>query len=624
MPDGSERNDTERKDGERHGDEGRGRQQAALYRNAVSFLGALVAAGAILLIIFALALDISLKRPSPYIGIFTYMVFPAFFTVGVAIFLYGMRRESIRRRRLGTDEALPYPRLDLNDPVVRKKFSYVVLGGGFFAMFLAFLTYNAFLYTESVQFCGTLCHTVMEPEYVAYTASPHARVTCVQCHVGHGASWYVRSKLSGARQVLAVTLNTYPRPIPTPIENLRPARETCEECHWPEKFFGTQLMQIPHFRYDEKNTAEQISLGIKTGGGGQILGQNVGIHWHMLIENKVSYVALDRQKHQIPWFRVVTGDGTVEEYLSLDYKGTVEELEALPRHEMDCMDCHNRPTHIFPPPDGAVDSALASGHISRTLPWIKKTAVDALVREYPTREEAHAGIRKEISDFYQSRYPALYEKRRGDIGRAIEAVIAVYDRSVFPTMNVNWKTYSSNIGHRNWPGCFRCHDGRHVSKTGKILTTECSVCHTMPQRGPLMPLGAVMPDPKIQTKWHPMELKGKHETTLCSNCHSAGYRAPSDCAECHRIDRAAPMMETMKCRDCHLKPAEARPVADCRKCHDPGGLHLEGEHPDVSCTECHKPHGWTVTGRETCLECHGDMKDHNPGEACADCHSFTR
>lgn len=600
-----------------------GKPRKGLYRNAISFFGAYVSIVSVFLILFSLLLQFSFRRHSPYIGIFAYLVFPAFFAFGAVLFLYGMRRESMRRRREGVDEALPYPLLDLNHPATRKRFGYAVLGSSFLAIFLAFLSYHAFLYTETVAFCGELCHTVMEPEHTAYQDSPHARVSCVECHVGSGASWYVKAKLSGARQVLAVTLDTYPRPLPTPIENLRPARETCEECHWPEKFFGTQLMQIPHFRYDEQNSAEQISLGIKTGGGGEVLGRNAGIHWHMLIGNKVSYVALDRRKHDIPWFRVVTGDGTVEEYLSLDYKGTAEALEALPRHEMDCMDCHNRPTHIFPPPDGAVDRVLASGRVSRTLPWIKKVAVDALVVEYRTREEAHEGIRKEISDFYQSRYPAVYGERRAEIGRAIDAVIAIYDRSVFPKMNVDWRTYPSNIGHRNWPGCFRCHDGRHVSKTGKVLTTECSVCHTMPQRGPLMPLGAVMPDRK--TRWHPMDLAGKHESTLCSNCHSAGYRAPSDCAECHKIDGTAPMMGTMKCGECHLKPAEARPVADCRGCHaSPAGLHRKGEHPDLACTECHKPHGWTATGREACLSCHDDMVDHNKDEgACAGCHPFS-
>jgi nitrate/TMAO reductase-like tetraheme cytochrome c subunit len=597
-------------------------KHTGLYRNWVSYFGALVSAGSILLIVFALALDVSVKRPSPYIGIFTYMVFPTFFAVGAVLFLYGMRRESIRRRREGTDEALAYPRVDLNDPGQRKWFSYIVLGGTFLAILMTFVTYNAFLYSESVSFCGTLCHSVMKPEYEAYKASPHARVSCVDCHVGHGASWYVKAKVSGARQVLAVLFKSYPTPIPTPIENLRPARETCEECHWPAKFFGTQLMQIPHFRYDERNTPEQISIGVKTGGGSEALGGTAGIHWHMIIQNKVQYVALDRQKQEIPWFEVRHADGRVDEYMSLDYKGTKEQLAALPRDDMDCMDCHNRPTHTFDPPEAAVDRAMSTGAIPRTLPWVKKVVVDALVREYPTREKANEEMRAEIAGFYEKRYPGVSGKRSGDVEKTVGAAVAIYNRSIFPEMKVNWKTYPSNIGHRNWPGCFRCHDGRHVSKAGKVLSMECAVCHTRPVRSPLMPLGTVVTGSRMP--WHPVELAGKHGRVLCNRCHAAGYRPPSDCAECHRIDTAAPMMSSMKCAECHTKGFEARPVAECKDCHDGiSGLHIKGEHKGLSCAECHKPHRWAVTGRETCLACHSDMKDHNKdGGACMKCHAF--
>jgi hypothetical protein len=487
---------------------------------------------------------------------------------------------------------------------------------------MAFVTYNAFLYTESVSFCGTLCHKVMEPEYASYISSPHARVRCVDCHVGHGASWYVKSKISGLRQVVAVFTNSYPSPIPTPIESLRPARETCEECHWPAKFFGTQLLQIAHFRYNEKNTPEQISIGIKTGGGSAALGGTAGIHWHMIIENKVNYVAVDRQKQEIPWMEVRNAKGElIDEYLSLDYTGSKEQLAAMPKDEMDCMDCHNRPTHIYHPPETGVDRAMTTGLISRTLPWAKKLVVDALVREYPTREKAHEGLTAEITDFYRKKYPAIYEARKADVEKAARTATEIYDRSVFPAMKVNWKTYPSNIGHRNWPGCFRCHDGRHVSKKGKVLSMECAECHTMPVRGPLMPLGAVSPD--TQLPWHPVELTGKHARILCSRCHSAGYRPPSDCSECHKFNTSAPMMK-MACTDCHQKPGEVKPYTACKECHDrQHGLHTKGGHRDTGCTDCHKPHAWAMTERDGCLECHSDMKEHNAAKgACVTCHSF--
>jgi len=444
----------------------------------------------------------------------------------------------------------------------------------------------------------------------------------VDCHVGAGASWYVKSKISGARQVLAVMLNTYPRPIPTPIENLRPARETCEECHWPAKFFGTQLMQIPHFRYDEQNSPEQISLGIKTGGGSGQLGENAGIHWHMITENKIHFIATDRKEQEIPWIRSSRLDGTEDVYITTDYKGDPEELASREKREMDCMDCHNRPTHIYEPPDAAVDKAMASYFISRTLPWVKKVVVDALVVDYPSREKAIEGLRTDIATFYRDKYPNVYKARKADVDKAIGTAINIYDQSVFPDMKVNWKTYASNIGHRNWPGCFRCHDGKHVAKNGKVLTTECTTCHTMPERGPLSPLGAMMPGPS-KMKWHPMDLEGKHGRILCNKCHEAGYRPPIDCAECHKIDTSAPMM-SMACADCHEKKFEAQPVTSCRECHEnPPALHRKGEHPDLSCTECHRPHVWEVTGRDTCLSCHDDKVDHNKEEgACTNCHDF--
>lgn len=272
------------------------RKGTGLYRNPLSYFGGLVVAGSAILIVFSLALSLLMKQGSPYIGILTYLVFPMFLVLGALIFVFGIRRQIARRRKLGVEAALPYPTLDLNWPEQRKKFTYALLAGFALLLLLAVVSYHAFIFTESVTFCGRVCHTVMEPEYTAYLDSPHARVRCVDCHVGSGASWYVKSKLSGARQVIAVTFHTYPTPIGVPVRNLRPARETCEECHWPQKFYGAQLIQNPHFRYDEANSPEQISLLVKTGGGSTKLGQNAGIHWHMIIQNKIEYVALDEQQ----------------------------------------------------------------------------------------------------------------------------------------------------------------------------------------------------------------------------------------------------------------------------------------------------------------------------------------
>ena len=591
-----------------------------LYRNVISYFGGLVVLGSAFLILASLVWSLSLQQPSPYVGIITYMVFPGFLTFGVLLFLYGMRRESLRRRRLGTTEALPYPRLDLNDPAQRKRFAVALLGGGLLFVLLAFVGYNAFLFTESVTFCGRVCHTVMQPEYTAYLNSPHARVRCVECHVGSGAKWYVKSKFTGLYQVYAVIFHTYETPIPVPIKSLRPARETCEECHWPQKFYGAQLLQIPHYRYDEKNTPEQISLLIKTGGGSDKLGSKAGIHWHMIIDNSVTFAATDPALQNIPWISVRNRDGKVTEYVDRTSKLTPQQLAALPRHVMDCMDCHNRPSHNFPAPETAVDKAMQVNLIATDLPWMKKEAVDALVQDYPDREAAHKGIGDRITSYYEKNYPDVAKAKAAEIHSSEDAICAIYDRSVFPAMKVNWKTYTVNIGHRNWNGCFRCHDGNHVTSDGKVLSNkDCTLCHTMPQRGPMQPLGAAMP--ASNENWHPMPLQGKHADLLCTRCHAAGFRPTMDCAGCHKLDASAPMMDD--CTSCHPAPGVKLPIADCKSCHDSlAGLHKKGGHPDASCTDCHKPHVWKVSGRDTCLQCHDDKKDHNAPQACASCHDF--
>ncbi len=599
----------------------RGKGGTGLYRNPLSYFGGLVVAGSALLIVFAAAVQYFIETTSPYFGIVTFFVFPAFLLFGLVVVVVGMVRESRRRSRLGAEAPPPYPSVDLNDPLHRKKFGYALVSGFLVVLVLGVAGYHGFLFTESVTFCGRICHTVMEPEFAAYQHSPHARVRCVDCHVGSGASFYVRSKLSGARQVLAVTFHTYPTPIPVPVKNLRPARETCEECHWPQKFYGAQLLQIPYFRYDEASTSDQISLMVKTGGGSSKLGQSAGIHWHMVVNNKVVYAARDERELDIAWFKVVGPYGQERVYTSLDKPPTAEELAKLPKHTMDCMDCHNRPTHIITPPDRAIDLALNNGSIKRDLPWIKKTTADALMAGYPDQQTANREIRDRIFNFYAKNYPAVSASRGADIQDAVAITTDIYDRSVFPKMKVDWATYPDNIGHRNWPGCFRCHDGRHATADGNVLTRSCTACHTMPQRGPLEALGAL--PPVSEEAWHPFVLKGKHATMMCNRCHQPGIRPPSDCATCHKLDVKAPMMDG-GCDTCHANSQEVKPINDCKACHEKlPELHAKGGHPDAACTDCHKPHGWKVTGRDVCVACHDDKKKHNvEGGDCAGCHDF--
>jgi nitrate/TMAO reductase-like tetraheme cytochrome c subunit len=577
------------------------RTHRSLYRNGVSFFGLLVVALGAALMLFSFLLELSSDRPTPYLGIVTYLFLPAVIGLGILIFLYGMRRESLRRRRSNSEDVPAYPRLDLNDPRHRTRFAFWLIAATLLLVLLAIGAYNGFKFTESVTFCGQVCHTVMEPEFTMYKNSSHARVPCVECHVGSGATWYVKSKLSGLRQVYAVLTDNYQRPIPTPIDHLRPARETCEHCHWPEKFYGAQMVQIPHFRHDEKSTFEQISLALKTGGGRADLHGGEGIHWHMAIANQVRFVAVDPGLQHIAIVKVTRRDGSAAEYRNTELK-----MPPGPHRErlMDCMDCHNRPSHRVEAPEDAINRAMASGAIVRDLPWMKAIAVDALVQKYEDRESARRGILERLKSYYEKAHPEIAKLRAADIEKAALHIIAIHERNVFPKMKVGFGTYPENIGHRNWPGCFRCHGGRHATADGKVLSGECTLCHTAPLRGPPAALGA--PTQIAKADWHPYPLIGKHAELLCHQCHTAGSNPASTCVNCHKMTAEKPMMDRLPCGTCHFPDASGQRRA-CTTCHTSlAGLHATKGH-EGECVRCHTPHTFKVSSDAACRSCHGEL-----------------
>jgi hypothetical protein len=445
----------------------------------------------------------------------------------------------------------------------------------------------------------------------------------VECHVGPGAGWFVRSKLSGVHQVFAVLLDSYERPIPTPISNLRPARETCEHCHWPEKFFGAQLVENPHFRYDRDSTAEQITFAVKTGGGGPAAaGFGSGIHWHMVVSVDVEYAPTDSRHQEIPWFKVTRSDGSTEVYTDRNTELTESEIAELQRHTMDCINCHNRPTHIYGAVDRVVDRAIETHLLPRSLPWVKKASVEVLTRSYASHEEAARQLPKALREHYRESEPGPIESSTDTLDKAAASLVTIYQQHVFPAMKVEWGTYTDNIGHRNWPGCFRCHDGRHVGSSGQVLSKECTICHTNPERSPLTPLADTLPEGS--SNWHEMSLEGGHADLLCSTCHSASRGEPPTCAECHQTPTNAPMMADLACDDCHSKPGLVQPITDCTICHpDAAGLHTAAAHGELDCWTCHDAHRWEAATRQTCLVCHEDRTDHMVGEGpCSGCHDF--
>jgi hypothetical protein len=337
---------------------------------------------------------------------------------------------------------------------------------------------------DSVQFCGLTCHSVMQPEYTAYLNSPHARVACVECHIGPGAPWFVRSKLSGAWQVVSVNLNLYQRPIPTPIENLRPSRETCEQCHWPLKFHGDKLQVKPRYAEDDANTETKTVLLMHTGGLDPLTRQPQGNHGvHLDPDTLIEYVAADRKREEIPYVRYRTKAGEVFEYVSDAAGKPVEELRRLPRRMMDCMDCHNRPTHIFESPAHALDRALAARQIDPALPFIKKKGLELLQTNFASHAEASSQIPTRLKEFYRQEPPdVLSPNSPGEaaVEQAAQVLVGINARNVFPQMNIFWGTYTNNLGHDPSPGCFRCHDGGHSTPDGaRSIPNDCNTCHSL-------------------------------------------------------------------------------------------------------------------------------------------------
>jgi hypothetical protein len=307
-------------------------------------------------------------------------------------------------------------------------------------------------------------------------------VACVNCHIGPGAGWFVRSKLSGVGQVFAVMLNNYPRPIPVPVRNLRPARETCEPCHWPQRFDEDRIRDIKTFGNDENNTLTHSVLLVHIGGGRR----GVGIHGMHLGEGvRVRYYATDEKRQEIPWVEYTSG-GMTTVFAAAGAKPDLSKVR-----EMDCMDCHNRPTHIFQLPERAMDQALSAGDILPTLPFAKKTGVEILKRNYASQQEAASRIPTAFEDYYRNSYPQIYAQRRDDIASGSRQLLTIFNRNVFPEMKITWGTYINNLGHTDFTGCFRCHDEAHSNQQGKTITQDCTACHN--------PLATDEKQPKILT-----------------------------------------------------------------------------------------------------------------------------
>ena len=472
--------------------------------------------------------------------------------------------------------------IDLSQPTHRRNLLLGFIGLILVGLGLLASGYEVYQYTESSEFCGTACHP-MTPQFTRYQRSPHANVECAKCHIGPGASFFIKSKIDGLKQVYAVMTGNYSRPIRSPVHNLRPARETCEECHTPTLFKDNIIKTIVHYDNDEANTRIQSTLILKMGGYQESTGISQGIHWH--ITNPVYYIASDEQRQIILWVGVEQEDGSLKEYFARDVllaaqTSFVEEAWAQGRvRKMDCIDCHNRTAHYIPPPEEVVDEAISAGRLPSDLPYLRAKAVEVLKPLYRSLTEAYEAI-DGLADFYRVGYPELYARRRSDIEAALAELKRIYADTNFPDLGLNWQTNPNNERHTPFPGCFRCHDGKHVSvdESGKeieVISVKCNLCHTVPivGRGDDMLLEAPVivgpiPESHSDFRWT-VEHRSttEEEKQACYDCHGQAF---CNNGVCHNLSHPPDMLYT------HADEYRKRGDQVCYTCHQ-----------NVLCSRCH-------------------------------------
>jgi nitrate/TMAO reductase-like tetraheme cytochrome c subunit len=413
--------------------------------------------------------------------------------------------------------------IDLNDQ--RHRNAFIIFSTVTFVLLIltSIGSYEAFHFTESVKFCGTLCHEVMEPEYTAYQNSPHANVTCVECHVGSGADWYVKSKLSGLHQVWAVLTDSFARPIATPLHDLRPARETCEKCHWPKKFYARTLRANKSFLADRENTEWDVLLQMKTGPEYSAMGLTEGIHWHINPDVSIEYISDGDKRENIAYVKYTNkSTGEVHIYRSEELPITDSVINSTAARTMDCIDCHNRPSHHYLSPPNYFDKAMISGLVPSKIPFIKKIAMRLLKEPFNDKDTALAYFDTEIRNYYLNEHPDYLNGDTLLLGKAIAGIQQVWSQNTFPRMKVTYDAYPDHIGHLETNGCFRCHNNQFKSETGRVISKDCNLCHTIIGQGNpgAMELTNVR---DTLTFRHPVDIGNDWADYNCSECHRYLY-----------------------------------------------------------------------------------------------------
>jgi hypothetical protein len=441
----------------------------SITRNATSLAGTALALASIILIISLFFIQQMGFDGGPYLGILTFLILPMLAIVGLIMIPVGNLMWRRKVRKSGDDSVPALPVFDLNNPHTRKWTLVFIAITTINVVILSGATYKGIHYMESVEFCGLACHSVMEPEHTAHAVGPHSRVSCAGCHIGPGADWFVKSKLDGAWQLVSVNLGLYPKPIPTPLHDLRPARDTCEQCHWPTKFVGDKLKVIKHYKEDEVNTELTTALLMKVGGKG--LNHSTGIHWHVDPDIEIRYRS-DETREEVYEVEFTDEDGNLMQYAD---RRAPEEGGSW--RTMDCVSCHNRPAHQYRSPGPEVDRAIEEGLIDRSLPFVKREAMRVIQEQYPSHEEARAVMSDELNRFYADNYPDVATAQADAIDAAATALGDIYSVNVFPGMELWWDTYPDHIGHTQSAGCERCHTRGMRTAEREQISDDCENCH---------------------------------------------------------------------------------------------------------------------------------------------------
>jgi nitrate/TMAO reductase-like tetraheme cytochrome c subunit len=486
-----------------------------LLRNPISLLGGMFISAGVGSLAFILMSQVFDVETNPYIGMFIFTALPAVLVLGLVLVPVGMlwearRQAAAARRGVGAPPAL---QLDFGNPRhLRGILIFAMITAVIFGLMGA-TGYRTIEFMDSPAFCGRLCHTVMEPEYASYQRSAHAEVKCTACHIGPGASWYVKSKLGGMGQMVATLLDTFPRPVPAPVKNLRPARATCEGCHWREQAHGIFLRVYRSYLPDEKNSLHARALAFRVGTGGSLLEEAGGVHWHT--SAKLYYRTADEARQVVARVVVQKTDGA-EEWVNPDI-ATDQPLQ--PERLMDCIDCHNRAAHKIPAPDQLIDDALTAGRLDVSLPYLKREALqlmgihDTVVTDPATAaaQWKQPGWFEQLRDFYRTNYPDVAAAKDASISAAIDELKRISTLVYYPDMNTSWLTYPDNRGHAQGglevsTGCFRCHAKLVSVTSGKQLEggaggAGCLTCHGLGSEG------------QVQEGVNPLN------ETACSYCH---------------------------------------------------------------------------------------------------------